>query len=239
MKPKTLAAAATACALLLAPAAALGAKIDRSDYVGHRLPVKVEQELLYDKIPGSFTGSLQRGQTFKVERLSPSGTYAYGFAYGGVNRHVYVKTAGLDAKTSGGSDGGPQLIGTPSVRYSFLRKQGLGRFLSLGVVFRTDRALDRPEYAAIAAPTLENGEQLPNRLFGGTTPGTVGRRGGHCYFGELIQDRQHSALNGDRTWRMGLLRDGKVTDGRLKHITLKRFDENDAWELKAAKRLGC
>jgi len=239
MRPKTLAAAATACAFLATPAAAFGAKLDRSDYVGHRLPVKVDQLLVYKDASAAYTGSLLRGQSFKVARLSPSGTFAYGFAYGGLNRRVYVKTAGLDAQASGKSGGGPQLIGTPSVRYMFLRKQGLGRYLSLGVVFRTDRALDRSRYAVIAAPKLKNGEQLPDELFGGITPGTVGRKGGHCYFGELIQDRQHRALNGDRTWQMGLLLDSKVTGGRLKHITLNRFDENDAWELKAADRLGC
>ena len=213
--------------------------IDRSDYVGQRLPVKVDQELFYDQLPGSFTGSLQRGQTFKVERLSPSGTYAYGFAYGGVNRHVYVKTAGLDTKASGASDGGPQLIGTPSVRYKFDRKQGLGRFLTIGAVIRTDRALDRSKYAVITAPKLTPGQDLPGELFGGVTPGTIGKKGKHCYLAEAIQDRQHKALNDDRTWQMGLLRHGDVYNGRLKHVTLKRFDDNQDWELKAAKRLGC
>lgn len=235
MRSNTLLGAAAACALLATPAAALGAKLDRSDYVGHRLPVRVEQELFYEEVPGSFTGSLQRGQTFKVQRLSPSGTYAYG----GVNRHVYVKTAGLDAKASGGSDGGPQLIGTPSVSYAFNRQKGLGRFLTIGAVIRTDRALNRSKYTVITAPKLTPGEDLPGELFGGITPGTIGKKGKHCYLAEAIQDRQHKALNGDRTWRLGLLRHGDVYNGRLKHVTLKRFDDDEGWELKAAKRLGC
>ena len=239
MKSQTLLGAATACALLAVPAAAFDAAIERSDYVDHRLPVKVDQALLYDELPGSFTGSLQRGQTFKVERLSPSGTYAYGFAYGGVNRHVYVKTAGLDAKTSTGGEAGPQLIGTPSVRYSFTRDKRLGRYLTVGAVIRTDRALDRSKYAVITAPKLKRGQDLPGELFGGLKPGAIGQKGKHCYEAEVVQDRQHKALNGDRTWRMGLLRRGDVYEGRLKHVTLTRGGFDSDWDLKAAKRLGC
>ena len=86
---------------------------------------------------------------------------------------------------------------------------------------------------------LDAGQDLPGELFGGVTPGTIGKKGKHCYLAEAIQDRQHKALNDDRTWQMGLLRHGDVYNGRLKHVTLKRFDDNQDWELKAAKRLGC
>lgn len=238
MRPRTLLGAATTCALLATPAAAPGAKLDRSDYVGHRLPVKVDQALFYDKVPGSFTGSLQRGQSFKVDRLSASGTYAYGFAYGGVNRHVYLKTAGLDASAPG-PPAEPQLTGTPSVRYTFERQEGLGRYLSLAAVLRTDRALPRPTFGVIAAPTLPKGLDLPDRLFGGLTPATIGRASGHCYVTEHTQLRQRGALDRDRTWRVGLFRRGYVSQGRLKHVTLKHAPKSTSWQRRAAERLGC
>ena len=43
-------------------------------------------------------GTLFKGQTVKVERLSPSGKWAYGMAYGHVNRHAWVKAADLKLK---------------------------------------------------------------------------------------------------------------------------------------------
>jgi hypothetical protein len=42
-------------------------------------------------------GTLFKGNTFKVERLSPSGRWAYGMAYGHVNRHAWVKASALKA----------------------------------------------------------------------------------------------------------------------------------------------
>ena len=42
-----------------------------------------------------FTGTMFKGQTFKVERISKSGKNAYGMAYGHVNRHAWIKTADL------------------------------------------------------------------------------------------------------------------------------------------------
>jgi hypothetical protein len=46
--------------------------------VGKRVPVRVDQLLLYENPARSYVGSLVKGQTFKVRRLSPSGKYAYG-----------------------------------------------------------------------------------------------------------------------------------------------------------------
>ena len=45
-----------------------------------------------------FTGTMFKGQTFKVKRISKSGKNAYGMAYGHVNRHVWIKTADLKKK---------------------------------------------------------------------------------------------------------------------------------------------
>lgn len=49
--------------------------------------------------PGQgWSGTLTGGQTSKVERVSPSGTYAYGTAYGHMNRHGWVAAADLKRK---------------------------------------------------------------------------------------------------------------------------------------------
>jgi len=45
-----------------------------------------------------FSGTMFKGETFRVERISKSGKNAYGMAYGHVNRHVWIKTADLKKK---------------------------------------------------------------------------------------------------------------------------------------------
>jgi hypothetical protein len=45
-----------------------------------------------------FDGTLFKGETFKVEKLSKSGKWAYGMAYGHVNRHAWVDASVLKAK---------------------------------------------------------------------------------------------------------------------------------------------
>jgi hypothetical protein len=45
-----------------------------------------------------FTGTMFKGETFKVERISKSGRNAYGMAYGHVNRHAWIPTAVLKLK---------------------------------------------------------------------------------------------------------------------------------------------
>ena len=61
--------------------------------------VSVESTYVYEKAGGvRFAGTLFEGETFKVKRISPSGTWAYGMAYGHVNRHVWIKAADLDRK---------------------------------------------------------------------------------------------------------------------------------------------
>ncbi|MDQ3093063.1 MAG: hypothetical protein M3R46_15690 [Actinomycetota bacterium] len=60
--------------------------------VGERVPLRVDQLLLYEDPARSYVGSLLKGQTFKVRRLSPSGKYAYG----GANKTGWVLTSGLE-----------------------------------------------------------------------------------------------------------------------------------------------
>ena len=43
-------------------------------------------------------GTLFKGDTVKVTRISKSGDWAYGYAYGHVNRKVWVKASALNLK---------------------------------------------------------------------------------------------------------------------------------------------
>ena len=43
-------------------------------------------------------GTVFKGNTVKVERLSPSGKWAYAMVYGHVNRHAWVDASVLTAK---------------------------------------------------------------------------------------------------------------------------------------------
>jgi hypothetical protein len=45
-----------------------------------------------------FSGTMFKGETFDVKRLSPSGKWAYGFAYGHVNRKVWIDASVLAKK---------------------------------------------------------------------------------------------------------------------------------------------
>lgn len=74
------------------------AQAREASLVGQRVPVKedVEQLLINERPNAEFVGSLSAGQTFKVRRLSPSGKYAFGFAYGGANKTGWVLTSGLE-----------------------------------------------------------------------------------------------------------------------------------------------
>lgn len=65
------------------------------DLAGERVPVQPDQLRLYEEPNRSFIGNLRKGQTFKVRKLSASGKYAYGFAYGRVNKVGWVLTEGF------------------------------------------------------------------------------------------------------------------------------------------------
>jgi hypothetical protein len=72
---------------------------DSDDLVGKRVPVEdgVEQVLVNTRPNEVVIGSLHERQTFKVRKLSASGKYAYGFAYGSANKVGWVLTSELDA----------------------------------------------------------------------------------------------------------------------------------------------
>jgi hypothetical protein len=107
----------------------------------------------------------------------------------------------------------------------------------VGAVFRTDRELDLNKYATIAAPSLRSGQELPDELFGGVKPGTIGERRRHCYVAEVSLLARRSTVS-DPKWRMGLRRDAQVT-GRVKRVTLRRTDGEGRWQHEGAERLGC
>jgi hypothetical protein len=58
----------------------------------------VKQAYVYQQAGKIFDGTLKRGETFRVERLSPSGAWAYGMAYGHVNRHAWIDASVLQAR---------------------------------------------------------------------------------------------------------------------------------------------
>ena len=79
-------AAAPATSLAKATGPGKYAVAVKSTYTFHKGPAK------------GFDGTLFTGETFKVERLSKSGKWAYGMAYGHVNRHAWVAASALKAK---------------------------------------------------------------------------------------------------------------------------------------------
>jgi hypothetical protein len=60
--------------------------------------VTAKSTYVYKQAGKIFDGTLFKGETFKVERLSKSGKFAYGMAYGHVNRHAWIKAADLKRK---------------------------------------------------------------------------------------------------------------------------------------------
>jgi hypothetical protein len=60
--------------------------------------VTTESTYVFKKAGKVFDGTLFKGETFKVKRLSKSGKYAYGMAYGHVNRHAWIEADALKRK---------------------------------------------------------------------------------------------------------------------------------------------
>lgn len=89
-KLAALATAATVALSGLAPAAGLA----KASHPG-KASVAVKSTYVYVKPGIVFTGTMFKKETFKVERLSPSGKWAYGMAYGHVNRHAWISAAAL------------------------------------------------------------------------------------------------------------------------------------------------
>jgi hypothetical protein len=53
---------------------------------------------VYEQPAKIFDGTVFKGNTVKVERLSPSGKWAYAMVYGHVNRHDWIDASVLKAK---------------------------------------------------------------------------------------------------------------------------------------------
>jgi hypothetical protein len=58
-------------------------------------PVTAKSTYVYVKAGVGFSGTMFKNETFKVKRFSPSGKWAYGMAYGHVNRHVWIASSAL------------------------------------------------------------------------------------------------------------------------------------------------
>ena len=89
----TLAITAATAVAGLAPAAGLA----DATRPGKHTPSQ-EEVYLYVKPNQGWSGTLTTGQIFNVKRFSPSGKYAYGMAYGHLNRHGWVAAADLKRK---------------------------------------------------------------------------------------------------------------------------------------------
>lgn len=93
MTTTKIAALATTAAIGLsglAPAAGIAKATHPGKY-----GVSVKNTYVYVRAGVGFDGTMFKGETFKVERLSPSGKWAYGMAYGHVNRHAWISAAAL------------------------------------------------------------------------------------------------------------------------------------------------
>ncbi len=60
-------------------------------WAGTRLTVCAQDLYVRDSPAGIFIGTLYYGQTMEVTKYSPSGEWAYGFAYGHVNKWGWVQ----------------------------------------------------------------------------------------------------------------------------------------------------
>ncbi|MFF7215963.1 hypothetical protein ACFZAU_36405 [Streptomyces sp. NPDC008238] len=82
--------AATAVAALTAAVLATAAPARAADGTVGRRETVCAQDLYVRTAPlGAWTGTLYKGQTFTVE--SKQGAWAYGFAYGDINRRGWVQ----------------------------------------------------------------------------------------------------------------------------------------------------
>jgi hypothetical protein len=91
-KLTALAATAAVAVSALAPAVGSAKATAAGKYT-------VTQQVYVYKEPGKiFDGTVFKGDTVKVERLSPSGKWAYAMVYGHVNRHDWIDAGVLTKK---------------------------------------------------------------------------------------------------------------------------------------------
>jgi hypothetical protein len=85
------------------------------DVVGERVRVGVDRLAVNERPNEVYLGRLEEGQSMKVRKVSASGKYAYGFAYGNANKMGWVRTSGLGVVTDGGSEVAepPRIPGVP------------------------------------------------------------------------------------------------------------------------------
>lgn len=87
---RTLLRAAAAVSVLAAAVPATGGTaLAAGGTVGQRETVCAQDLYVRTAPGGAWTGTLYTGQTFTVERVQ--GGWAYGFAYGDINRHGWVQ----------------------------------------------------------------------------------------------------------------------------------------------------
>ena len=91
---KITAFAATAAVALtaLAPAVGMAKVTGPGEYTVNK------QAYVYKQPAKIFDGTVFKGNTIKVEKLSKSGKYAYGMVYGHVNRHAWLDASILTKK---------------------------------------------------------------------------------------------------------------------------------------------
>jgi hypothetical protein len=91
-KLTAFAATAAVAVTALAPAVSMAKATGPGKYTA------TEQAYVYKQPTKIVDGTVFKGNTIKVEKLSKNGKYAYGLVYGHVNRHAWVAASVLTAK---------------------------------------------------------------------------------------------------------------------------------------------
>lgn len=91
-KLSLIAATAAIAVSGIAPAASMAKATHPGTYSVNK------QVYVFKKAGTIFDGTVFKKTTVKVERLSPSGKWAYGMVYGHVNRHAWIAASALTAK---------------------------------------------------------------------------------------------------------------------------------------------
>ena len=92
---RKLTALGVTAAIAVGAAAAPAGSLAKATSPG-RYTVSADATYTFHKGPHKgIDGTLFKGNTVKVERISKSGLWAYGMAYGHVNRHAWVRAADL------------------------------------------------------------------------------------------------------------------------------------------------
>ena len=91
-KITAFAAAAAVAVTALAPAVGMAKATGAGRYT------VTAQAYVYKQPTKIVDGTVFKGNTIKVEKLSKSGKYAYGMVYGHVNRHAWVDASILTKK---------------------------------------------------------------------------------------------------------------------------------------------